>query len=102
MPTHIKQTEYAEPNRTVLSVEGDMFLDDAIFLSKIARERVIESSGQVIVELSDLGFLDSDAAAVLRELETNERISFQGMETFVQAAIDSVERRAGMDETDNS
>jgi hypothetical protein len=36
MPTNITQVEDPERNKTILHVEGEMFLDDALLLEKIA------------------------------------------------------------------
>ena len=46
------------------------------------------------VDLADLDFLDSDSAPILKRLETKTGISIEGLEIFLQSAIDAAERNA--------
>jgi anti-anti-sigma regulatory factor len=92
MPTEIVQTE--SNGRIYLRVTGDMMLDDALLLEKLSKE-IGEAEGQpVTIDLADLDFLDSDSAPILRRLQTSESIEIQGLEIFVQSAIDMAERTA--------
>jgi anti-anti-sigma regulatory factor len=91
MPTQITQTD--SDGRSYLRVEGEMLLDDALLIERIANEIREDSDREVVVDLADLDFLDSDSAEVLRRLESGG-INLQGTEIFVQSAIDLAERTA--------
>ena len=92
MPTNIIQTIDETDGRVTLRVEGDMFVDDALLLEKIAVEAREESGKEVTIDLADLDFLDSESAPVLKSLAKQEGFSIEGMEIFLQSAIDSAER----------
>ena len=90
MPTQITQRE--SEGRMYLQVEGDMLVDDALLLERIASELQENTGGRVTVDLADLDFLDSDSAPVLKRLEDKPGISIEGLEIFLQSAIDAAER----------
>lgn len=90
MPTQITQRE--SNGRTYLQVEGDMLVDDALLLERIANDIHEDSGAHVTVDLADLDFLDSDSAPILKRLETRAGISIEGLEIFLQSAIDAAER----------
>ena len=90
MPTNIIQT--LNDDRLVLRVEGDMMLDDALLLEKIAIEMRSDHGRDVTIDIADLDFLDSESAPVLKRLEREHGFTIEGMEIFLQSAIDSAER----------
>jgi anti-anti-sigma regulatory factor len=92
MPTQITQSECANGDGTILRVEGEMMLDDAVVLEKIALEIQGDSGRDVIIDLADLDFLDSESAVVLRRLKDREGFSIEGIEIFLQSAINTAER----------
>lgn len=92
MPTQIIQRE--SNGRIYLRVTGEMMLDDALLLEKIAVEMGAESLSDVIIDLADLDFLDSESASVLRRMQQKNGITIEGLEIFVQTAIDLAERTA--------
>jgi anti-anti-sigma regulatory factor len=69
-----------------------MLADDAALVEKIARTARSETGNNVVVDLADLDFLDSDAASILRRLAEREGFSIEGGEIFLQSAIDMAER----------
>lgn len=81
--------------RTVLRVSGEMFREDAELLARIADEARRATSGAVSLDLSDLDLLDSEAAHVLRQLAEERGFVLEGMDVFLQSAIDEAERQAG-------
>ena len=93
MATKITQLEDVERGKTILRVEGSMKYDDAVLLEKIALE--IQAAGTKIValDLSDLNFLDSESASVLRRMKTAHNFEIEGIEFFLQAMINETERR---------
>jgi hypothetical protein len=92
MPTHITQLEDNENDRIVLRVEGQMLRDDAILLSRIARGVSDDMGRDVTIDLADLDFIDSEAAAVLKALQTSSGFELTGVEILLQNAINEVER----------
>lgn len=91
MATHITQNEYGDG--TLLSVAGEMLLDDALLLERIASDLYKSSEKPITIDLADLDFLDSDSAAVLRRLAEQTGYKIEGMEIFLQSVVNQVEKR---------
>jgi anti-anti-sigma regulatory factor len=94
MPTNIIQTVDETGTRIILRIEGDMLLEDALLLEKIAVGMREDHVGEITIDLADLDFLDSDSAPVLRRLASENGFRIEGMEIFLQSAIDTAERTA--------
>ena len=92
MATQINQIDHIETRSSILRVEGDMFHEDAVLLEKIAVNLAAETGNRIAIDIADLDFMDSDAAPILRRLGDLDGFSIEGMEIFLQSAIDSVER----------
>ncbi len=92
MATTITQSENPATNETVLRIEGDMLLADAVLLEKIAVEIQSETGSTIALDFADLDFLDSDSAAVLKRLSDEHGFAIRGMEIFLQTAINNAER----------
>jgi anti-anti-sigma regulatory factor len=95
MPTHITQIDDNEHQRTVLRVEGEMMLDDALLLERIASDIQTELDTCVTIDLAELDLLDSEAAAVLRRMDQRVGLRIEGMEMFLQTAVNAAEKQAG-------
>jgi anti-anti-sigma factor len=94
MPTNIIQTVSDDDGSVTLRVEGDMLLADAEVLEKIALGMRGDNFREVIIDLADLDFMDSESAPVLKRLAKEHGIKIDGIEIFLQSAIDSAERTA--------
>ena len=92
MATQINQVDDNERGVTTLRIEGDMLGDDARLLERIGHDIRSETGNEIIIDVADLDFLDSEAAPVLRHLEKLDGFSIQGMEIFLQTVINEVER----------
>lgn len=92
MATQITQIDLADRRRTILRVEGDMLHDDAILIEKIATGINAKNGNKVVIDLADLDFLDSEAASVLKRLEDRDEFEIEGVEIFLQSAVDMAER----------
>jgi anti-anti-sigma regulatory factor len=92
MATQITQIDLPDEHRTVLRVEGEMLLDDAIVVEKVATCINEQNGNQIAIDLADLDFLDSDAAAVLKRMDDLDDFEVKGAEIFLQSAIDMAER----------
>ncbi len=75
----------------MLRVDGDMLLDDAILIERIASGIRDESGDEVVLDLADLDLIDSDAAPILRRMAEVDGFSIEGMEIFLQSVVNSVE-----------
>ncbi|MBC7899878.1 MAG: hypothetical protein H7070_07465 [Saprospiraceae bacterium] len=94
MATTITQTENPGTNETILRIEGEMLLADAMLLEKIAVGIQSETGSAIAIDLADLDFLDSESAAVLKRLSDKNGFAIRGMEIFLQTAINDAERTA--------
>ena len=94
MPTNITQTISETDGHMTLRIEGDMMLEDALLLEKLAIEMRSHYGRSLTVDLADLDFMDSESAPVLKRLENEHGFTIDGMEIFLQSAIDSAERNA--------
>jgi anti-anti-sigma factor len=93
MATQITQTDLPDKRRTILRVEGDMLHEDAVVLEKLAKCIIDESGNTIVIDLADLDFLDSEAASILKHLE-DDGCEIEGVEIFLQSAVDMAERAA--------
>ena len=94
MPTNITQTIDEADGHLTLRVEGEMMIDDALLLEKLALEMRDHYGRDLRVDLADLDFLDSESAPILKRLEREHGFAIDGIEIFLQSAIDSAERSA--------
>ena len=94
MATQITQIDLPDKRRTILRVEGDMLHEDAVVLEKLANCIIVESGNTIVIDLADLDFLDSEAASILKRLEDDRGCEIEGVEIFLQSAVDMAERAA--------
>ena len=92
MATQITQVEDTDHGITILRVDGQVFVDDANVLARIARGLNDDSGNRVAIDLADVDFIDSDAATILKQLQTDEDFELTGVEMLLQNAINEVER----------
>jgi anti-anti-sigma factor len=93
MATHITQTESDDGDRVTLRVEGEMLVEDASLVARLVHQMRSERPRDVVIDLADLDFLDSESAGVLRKLASEPGISIEGIEIFLQTVINDVEKR---------
>jgi len=90
MATQITQRDL--DGTAYLRVEGEMFLDDALLVERLAGEILNDTGRKVKIDLADLSLMDSESAPVIKRLERSTGVSIEGLEIFLQTAVDSVER----------
>jgi anti-anti-sigma regulatory factor len=93
MPTNITQIDDPVDGSTRLKVEGEMLLDDALLLERIALGLESELGARVLIDLADLSFFDSEAASILKRLDDRYGIEILGMEIFLQTMVNDAERQ---------
>ena len=91
MPTQIIQIRDNDRGVTILRVNGEMLIDDAVLIERIASGLREKSGEDVILDLADLDLIDSNAASILRRMAEKDGFSIEGIEIFLQSVINSVE-----------
>lgn len=94
MATNITQSISEVDGQVKLRVEGEMTVDDALLLEKLAIQMRSHYGKDVTLDLADLDFLDSESAPIIKRLQREHGFAIEGMEIFLQSAIDSAERSA--------
>ncbi len=69
-------------------VEGTLYVEDAQLLEKICRDASRRGGRPVVVELSDLCFLDSDSAAILCRMKREQGVSLKGLNLFIKKVVE--------------
>ena len=93
MPTTITEVIDEERGKRILRVEGEMLEADAILLEKIALEMRGETGQNITLDLADLDFLDSESAPILQRMQHEHGFEIEGIEIFVQTAVNQAENR---------
>lgn len=92
MPTNIIQIEDAVHERTILRVQGEMAVEDARLIERIARGLRTETGNAIMIDLADLDLLDSESAPILKRLGDERGFDLIGIEIFLQHVVDEAER----------
>lgn len=92
MPTQINQFRDEARNATILRIEGEMLRDDAVLIKNLVVDLLETPNENVVIDLADLDFLDSEGAHILNNLAAVNRVTLTGIEIFLQTAINEVER----------
>ncbi len=95
MPTTLTQIEDPERGKTILRVEGSMTREDAVLLEKIALDMRAHLGKNITLDLADLNFLDSESAPIIKRIEREHGFELEGLEIFLQRAIDDTEGKFG-------
>jgi hypothetical protein len=93
MPTNITQLEDTERNKTILRIEGELMLDDALLLEKIALDLREQNGKNLTLDFADLDLLDSESAPIIKRLENEHGFEIEGLQFFLQKMIQNVENR---------
>lgn len=93
MATHITQINDDENRQIRLRVEGDMFIDDAMNIERIAGFVCSDTQYEVILDVADLDFMDSESAPILKKLENSGLFRIEGIEIFLQNVVNDAERK---------
>lgn len=93
MPTKITQLEDKDRDKIVLRVEGELMLEDALLLEKIALDLRREQKKNLTLDFADLDFMDSESAPVVKKLEKEHGFEIEGLEFFLQKIVFETENR---------
>lgn len=81
----------AGTGRTVLKVEGTLYLRDAELLEKICRDVGNQTQRLVTLELAGLDYLDSESAAVLCRMKREQNVRLEGLRLFIEKVVELTE-----------
>jgi anti-anti-sigma regulatory factor len=87
MTTRITQIEDEQKKRTTIRVEGSLHGEDAEVLESTLMSLQSEQMQNVAIDLSNISFLDSESASVLRRLKTLG-VELVGLHLFVQQILE--------------
>jgi hypothetical protein len=87
-------TPSARGSRT-FKVEGTLHLKDAELLEKLCRDVTDQSGHPVIIELSDICFLDKQSAAVLCRMKRENVVTIRGLNLFTRKVVELVDESEG-------
>ena len=90
MATQITQID--DNDKTTLRVDGEMSREDAVLIERIAVGIRSDTGNNITIDLADLDFLDSEAAPILKRLAELEGFTIEGVEIFLQSAVNNAER----------
>lgn len=93
MPTQITQVRDEKRGSTRLKVEGELLRDDASLIKNLVVDLLETPDEDIIIDLADLDYLDSEAGHILRNLVSLNRVTLEGLEIFLQTAVNDVERQ---------
>jgi anti-anti-sigma regulatory factor len=93
MPTQITQVDDPETGKAIFRVEGQVLRDDAVLLERIANDFAESTGRSVDIDLADVDFIDSEAAPILKRLESDDGIRLTGIEILLQNAVNEAERQ---------
>ena len=80
-----------EGNEIALMVEGTLYKRDAELLERICRDLASQTKKGIMLDLSNLNFLDSDSAAVLCSLKRELGVSLEGLHLFIEKVVELAE-----------
>lgn len=92
MPTQITQIDDDARNVTIYRIDGEMFAEDVGLIKRIALQQKFETGSSIVIDIADLDLLDSDAASLLRQLETEHNFEITGAEIFLQNLVNAAEK----------
>jgi anti-anti-sigma factor len=78
----------------VLKVEGSLYLQDAELLEQICRDIGNQTGRNLILDLKDLSFLDSESASVLCRLRRQQHVTLEGVHLFIAKVIELTDAEA--------
>lgn len=87
MTTRITQIEDEKENRTTIRVEGSLHGEDAEVLESTLMNLRSEQIQNVAIDLSNISFIDSESASVLRRLKALG-VELVGLHLFVQQILE--------------
>lgn len=93
MPTQITQVRDKKRGSIRLKVEGELLRDDASLIRNLVVDLLERPDEDIVIDLADLDYLDSEGGHILSNLASLNRVTLDGIEIFLQTAVNEVERQ---------
>jgi len=88
---HVDATKGNGRQPSVFKVEGSLYLRDAELLERICRSVSLQRGRPLLLDLSELCFLDSDSAAILCRMKREQGVELEGLNLFIKKVIELAE-----------
>jgi anti-anti-sigma regulatory factor len=91
MAVRISRTDEPEANRAILRVEGSLTREGADWLERKCSYLLHGAGRGVVIDLTEVAFLDGAGAVVLRRLRQHPSVSLLGCQLFTRQMIEAVD-----------
>jgi anti-anti-sigma regulatory factor len=91
MTVRISRTDAPEANRTILRVQGSLTQEGVDCLERECSRLLHRTGRGVVIDLTEVTFLDEAGAVVLRCLRRHPCVSLVGCELFTRQMIEAVD-----------
>jgi len=91
MAVRISRTDTPEANRTTLRVQGALTQEGAHWLERKCSCLLHGAGRGVVIDLTEVTFLDEAGAVVLRRLRRHPSVSLVGCQLFTRQMIEAVD-----------
>ena len=91
MAVRISQTDEPEANRTILRVQGSLRREGAQWLEQQCTGWLSGAGRRLVIDLTEVTFLDEAGAVVLRRLQQHPSVSLVGCQLFTRQMIEAVD-----------
>lgn len=91
MAVRISRTDEPEANRTTLRVQGSLTREGADWLARKCACLLHGAGRGVVIDLTEVTFLDEAGAVVLRRLRQHPAVSLVGCQLYTRQMIEAVD-----------
>jgi anti-anti-sigma regulatory factor len=91
MAVRISRTDEPEANRTILWVQGSLRREGAQLLEQQCTCWLAGAGRGVVIDLTEVTFLDDAGAVVLRRLRRHPSVSLVGCQLYTRQMIEAVD-----------
>jgi anti-anti-sigma regulatory factor len=95
MAVRISRTDAPEANRTILRVQGSLTREGADWMERKCSCLLQGAGRSVVIDLTEVTFLDEAGAVVLRRLRQHPYVSLVGCQLFTRQMIEAVDLVSG-------
>jgi anti-anti-sigma regulatory factor len=91
MAVRISQADVPEANRTILRVQGSLRREGAHWLERRCSCLLHGAGRELVIDLTEVTFLDEAGAVVLRRFRQHPSVSLVGCQLFTRQMIEAVD-----------
>lgn len=89
MTVRITQIEDKPSGKVVLRVEGALAEEAAALVERMCDTMLEREESKVVVDLSDVSFVNEAGAMIMRRLKKHGRVEFEGCKLFTERLIEA-------------